>query len=66
MGNGISSARYLAVGSFVVNFGTQVYGMLTSPTMKDVADAVRRTFLGCRLQEKLIDYLTKEPFCILP
>ncbi|KAJ3558152.1 hypothetical protein NM688_g1091 [Phlebia brevispora] len=39
MGNELSNARYMAVGSFVVNFGTQLYGMLTKPNMKDIADA---------------------------
>ena len=41
MGNQVSSAQYLALGSFLVNVGTQTYGMLTSPNMKDIADAVR-------------------------
>lgn len=40
MGNGLSNARYMALGSFIVNFGTQVYGMITTPNMKDVANAV--------------------------
>ncbi|KIP03630.1 hypothetical protein PHLGIDRAFT_94545 [Phlebiopsis gigantea 11061_1 CR5-6] len=39
MGNQLSSAHHLAVGSFAVNFGTQIYGMVTSPNMKDIADA---------------------------
>ncbi|KAH9837225.1 uncharacterized protein C8Q71DRAFT_706782 [Rhodofomes roseus] len=38
MGNHVSRAQYLTLGSFVVNFGTQLYGMLTSPNMKEVAD----------------------------
>ncbi len=41
MGNQVSSAQYMALGAFLVNVGTQTYGMVTSPTMKDVADAVR-------------------------
>ncbi|KAF9819998.1 hypothetical protein IEO21_01660 [Rhodonia placenta] len=44
MGNQASHARYLALGSFVVNFGVQSYGMLTSPNMKDVADANHYAF----------------------
>ncbi|CAL1693948.1 unnamed protein product [Somion occarium] len=39
MGNDISKARSLALSSFLVNFATQTYGMLTSPNMKEVADA---------------------------
>ncbi|PSS02344.1 hypothetical protein PHLCEN_2v4037 [Hermanssonia centrifuga] len=39
MGNEVSTARYMAVGSFLVNFGTQTYGMLIKPNMKDIADA---------------------------
>lgn len=39
MGNEVSHARSLTVGSFLVNFGVQVYGMVTTPNMKDVAEA---------------------------
>ncbi|GJF00202.1 hypothetical protein PsYK624_164820 [Phanerochaete sordida] len=39
MGNEVSRARYMALGSFAINFSTQTYGMLTSPNMKDIADA---------------------------
>ncbi|KAI0756116.1 hypothetical protein C8Q80DRAFT_1092197 [Daedaleopsis nitida] len=39
MGNEVSSARVLTVSSFLVNFGVQVYGMVSTPNMKDVADA---------------------------
>ncbi|KAI0694424.1 hypothetical protein BC835DRAFT_1274564 [Cytidiella melzeri] len=39
MGNQVSSAQYMALGSFLVNFGTQTYGMMTKPNMKDIADA---------------------------
>ncbi|KAF7792511.1 hypothetical protein EIP86_003552 [Pleurotus ostreatoroseus] len=39
MGNGLSNARYATLGSFLVNFGTQIYGMATKPNMKDIADA---------------------------
>ena len=42
MGNQVSSARTFAVGAFLANFGTQIYGMVTSPNMKEVADAVSR------------------------
>ena len=45
MGNDVSTARYAALGSFVVNFGTQIYGMVTSPNMKEVADAVCLLFI---------------------
>ncbi|KZT72852.1 hypothetical protein DAEQUDRAFT_663287 [Daedalea quercina L-15889] len=38
MGNHVSRAQYLTLGSFAVNFSTQLYGMLTSPNMKEVAD----------------------------
>jgi len=44
MGNQVSRARYLTVGSFLVNFGVQNYGMLTSPNMKDIADANHYAF----------------------
>ena len=40
MGNEISRAQYLTLGAFLINVGTQTYGMLTTPNMKDVADAV--------------------------
>ncbi|KAF8844138.1 hypothetical protein BDN67DRAFT_895407 [Paxillus ammoniavirescens] len=32
-------ARVLVTGSFLINFGCQLYGMLTRPNMKQVADA---------------------------
>ena len=41
MGNDLSRARVLTVASFLVNFGAQIYGMITTPNMKDVADKVR-------------------------
>ena len=41
MGNDLSRARVLTVTSFLVNFGAQIYGMITTPNMKDVADMVR-------------------------
>ncbi|KAI0347873.1 hypothetical protein BDW22DRAFT_1320281 [Trametopsis cervina] len=44
MGNQISTAQYAALGSFVVNFGTQTYGMLIKPNMKDIADANHYAF----------------------
>ncbi|KIJ09943.1 hypothetical protein PAXINDRAFT_119725, partial [Paxillus involutus ATCC 200175] len=31
--------RVLVTGSFLINFGCQLYGMLTRPNMKEVADA---------------------------
>ena len=42
MGNKMSmnQGRALAVGSFSINFVTQMYGMLAKPNMKEVADAV--------------------------
>lgn len=43
MGNEVSHARSLTVGSFLVNFRVQVYGMVTTPNMKDVAEAVCRS-----------------------
>lgn len=39
MGVSLSTARYLAPLSFVVDFAAQQYGMLSSPNMKDVHDA---------------------------
>ncbi|KAM5541776.1 hypothetical protein V8D89_004505 [Ganoderma adspersum] len=38
MGNDLSRARVLTVTSFLVNFGAQIYGMITTPNMKDVAE----------------------------
>ena len=46
MGNDISRARYLTLGSFIVNFATQNYGMFIKPNMKDIADAVRYSSSG--------------------
>lgn len=40
MGNKISRAKYLTLGSFIINFATQNYGMFIKPNMKDIADAV--------------------------
>ena len=49
MGNDLSRARVLTVASFLVNFGAQIYGMITTPNMKDVADKVRpRPYLPCQ------------------
>ncbi|TBU54400.1 hypothetical protein BD310DRAFT_886286 [Dichomitus squalens] len=39
MGNDVSRARVLTVSSFLTNFAVQTYGMITTPNMKDVADA---------------------------
>jgi len=44
MGNQVSRAQYLTIGSFLVNFSTQLYGMLTSPNMKDVAGRYHYAF----------------------
>ncbi len=42
MGNEVSRARMLTVSSLLVNFGVQTYGMITTPNMKDIAEAVCR------------------------
>ena len=39
MGISISAARYLAPSAFLVDFAAQLYGLLSSPNMKDVHDA---------------------------
>ncbi|KAK8049618.1 hypothetical protein PG994_011348 [Apiospora phragmitis] len=39
MGISLSAARYLAPGAFLVDFAAQLYGLLSSPNMKDVHDA---------------------------
>ncbi|KAI9067196.1 Dor1-domain-containing protein [Trametes sanguinea] len=39
MGNEVSRARGLTVASFLTNFAVQTYGMITTPNMKDVAEA---------------------------
>ncbi|PCH34173.1 hypothetical protein WOLCODRAFT_94949 [Wolfiporia cocos MD-104 SS10] len=44
MGNSLSNTRYMTLGSFLVNFGVQTYGMLASPNMKDVAEANHYAF----------------------
>ncbi|EJD03486.1 uncharacterized protein FOMMEDRAFT_154558 [Fomitiporia mediterranea MF3/22] len=38
MGVNVSTARLVAPGAFAINFAAQVYGMLASPNMKEVAD----------------------------
>ncbi|KAH8119760.1 hypothetical protein DFH11DRAFT_5998 [Phellopilus nigrolimitatus] len=38
MGNDLSTARMIAPGAFAINFGAQLYGMLSTPNMKQVAD----------------------------
>lgn len=39
MGVSLSTARWLAPASFLIDFAAQNYGMLSSPNMKDVHDA---------------------------
>ncbi|KAJ4322231.1 hypothetical protein N0V84_004945 [Fusarium piperis] len=39
MGAELSTARWLAPASFVIDFAAQTYGMLSSPNMKDIHDA---------------------------
>ncbi|KAK8089017.1 hypothetical protein PG997_003978 [Apiospora hydei] len=39
MGISLSAARYLAPAAFLVDFAAQLYGLLSSPNMKDVHDA---------------------------
>ncbi|KAK8138558.1 hypothetical protein PG984_001938 [Apiospora sp. TS-2023a] len=39
MGLSLSAARYLAPVAFLVDFAAQLYGLLSSPNMKDVHDA---------------------------
>ncbi|THH10526.1 hypothetical protein EW146_g8345 [Bondarzewia mesenterica] len=40
----LPQARAIALTSFAINFGAQVYGMLSSPNMKEVADANHYAF----------------------
>ncbi|TFK56364.1 hypothetical protein OE88DRAFT_1620908 [Heliocybe sulcata] len=40
----VNRARVMTVGSWVVNFAAQMYGMLTEPNMKDVHDANHYAF----------------------
>ena len=40
MGNELSRARAYALGSWAINFSTQIYGMVVKPNMKDIANAV--------------------------
>lgn len=37
-------ARILALGSFLINFSCQLYGSLSTPNMKDIADANHYAF----------------------
>lgn len=39
MGISLSTARYAAPASFIIDFAAQQYGMLSTPNMKDVHDA---------------------------
>lgn len=39
MGVSLSTARWMAPASFLIDFAAQNYGMLSSPNMKDVHDA---------------------------
>ncbi|KAI0789418.1 hypothetical protein C8Q75DRAFT_718294 [Abortiporus biennis] len=39
MGNELSRAKAFALGSWIINFSTQTYGMVIKPNMKDIADA---------------------------
>ncbi|WWC63416.1 uncharacterized protein I303_106018 [Kwoniella dejecticola CBS 10117] len=39
MGVSLSTARVIAPASFVIDFACQLYGMLSSPNMKDIHDA---------------------------
>lgn len=39
MGAELSTARWLAPTSFVIDFAAQTYGMLSSPNMRDIHDA---------------------------
>lgn len=65
MGNEVSRARMLTVGSFLVNFGVQTYGMISTPNMKDVAEAVRRPAYSCRTYESSCMRAYIEPFRLL-
>lgn len=40
MGNDLSTARMAAAGAFATNFGAQIYGIVSKPSMKDIADKV--------------------------
>lgn len=41
MGVQLSTARIIAPSAFLVNFGAQLYGMFSSPNMKEIADKVK-------------------------
>lgn len=45
MGVRVPCAPYLTLGSFAVNFSTNMYDMLTRPSMKDIADAVSQNIV---------------------
>ena len=51
MGNQVSRSQLLTIGSFAINFSTQLYGMLTNPNMKEVADRVSSAQLAQALHE---------------
>lgn len=40
MGNNLSAARIAAPAAFVINLGAQIYGLVSDPNMKQVADRV--------------------------
>ncbi|KDQ51101.1 hypothetical protein JAAARDRAFT_537812 [Jaapia argillacea MUCL 33604] len=42
--NALTRCKILTVGSFAINFVAQLYGMLTKPNMKDIADANHYAF----------------------
>lgn len=65
MGNELSRARVLTVSSFLVNFVVQIGGMVSTPNMKDVADAVRnRAYTQGGLSDDYHAYI--EPLRLLP
>lgn len=40
MGNDLSTARVAAPAAFIINLGAQIYGLVSDPNMKQVADNV--------------------------
>lgn len=63
MGNDISTARSLAPSAFAINLAAQLYGMFSSPNMKEIADKVS-SFLSIKSFQPLKYYT--ESLCLLP
>ena len=65
----MNQGRALAVGSFVINFAIQTYGMLSKPNVKEVADAVCPSRALSRIRINIphsSSCISAEPLRVLP